>query len=55
MAPGDRANGSGGSVRLGAAGYRHPMTIPEDPTPIEPQPEPQPPSPVPEPEPLALS
>lgn len=34
------------------AGYRKSVTVPQDPTPIEPQPEPNPPSPIPDPEPL---
>jgi hypothetical protein len=42
-----------GSFSKASAGYRPQMTIPQDPTPIEPQPEPNPPSPIPDPGPSA--
>jgi hypothetical protein len=48
-----RCPGGVGLFSKEPAGYRRKMTIPEEPTPIEPQPEPNPPSPIPDPESVA--
>lgn len=42
-----------GSFSKAPVGYSQQVTIPQDPTPVEPEPEPNPPSPIPDPEPMA--